>query len=205
VSGAGDGVITFWKDTTSTTAEEARSRETMRVETDQRLANLVYSKNYREAIVLALQLDQPARLLALFKSVVESDTADHGSWTGSTEVDEVIASLADEQIYRLLLRCRDWNTNARNAIVAQRVLRAVVGSFGMERLASLKVGKVPKGSSLPEVLRGLRAYGERHFSRLTDLCDESFLLEFTLREMDDLGTIDEGSNGISANVDIIMV
>jgi U3 small nucleolar RNA-associated protein 13 len=75
----------------------------------------------------------------------------------------------------------------------------------LERLASLKVGKTPKGSSLPEVLRGLRAYGERHFGRVADLCDESFLLEFTLREMDGLGTIDEETNGFTANSDVVMV
>jgi U3 small nucleolar RNA-associated protein 13 len=209
VSGAGDGVITFWEDTTSSTAEEARSRETQRIETDQQLANLVYSKNYREAIVLALQLDQPARLLSLFKSVVESDSFDRESWTGSVEVDEVVASLADEQIYRLLLRCRDWNTNARNSLVAQRVLRAIVGSFGMEKLASMKVGRIEKGASLPDVLRGLRAYGERHFGRVADLCDESFLLEFTLREMDELAAHDvgteEGRDGFANGMDVIMV
>jgi U3 small nucleolar RNA-associated protein 13 len=169
----------------------------------------VYSKNYREAIVLALQLDQPARLLSLFKSVVESDSFDRESWTGSVEVDEVVASLADEQIYRLLLRCRDWNTNARNSLVAQRVLRAIVGSFGMEKLASMKVGRIEKGASLPDVLRGLRAYGERHFGRVADLCDESFLLEFTLREMDELAAHDvgteEGRDGFANGMDVIMV
>jgi U3 small nucleolar RNA-associated protein 13 len=206
VSGDGDGVITFWRDTTSETAATAREKEVMRVETDQRLDNLIHSKNYREAIVLALQLDQPFRLLSLFKSVAEAPDFDHSSFTGSTAVDAVVASLADEQIFRLLLRCRDWNTNARNALVAQRVLRAVVESFGLERLASLKVGKAVKGaSSLPEILRGLRAYGERHYARITDLWDETFMLEFTLREMNELGGDVVELNGFAHQADVVMI
>ena len=199
VSGAGDGVITFWKDTTTATAEEARARESRRVELDQKLSNYMHSGNWRDAVALALQLDQPGKLLALFKSVVEADAFEKDSWTGKKEVDDVIASLADEQICRLLSRCRDWNTNARNALVAQRVLRAVVESFDGEKLSSLRFPRrMGKAASLREVVEGLRAYSERHFSRVSDLWDESFLLEFTLREMDEVIEID--TNGLDGHV-----
>ena len=204
ISGAGDGVITFWKDTTNATAEEARVQESRRVELDQTLSNYIHGGNWRDAIVLALQLDQPGKLLSLFKSVVEAETFERDSWTGKKEVDDVIASLADEQIYRLLLRCRDWNTNARNALVAQRVLRAIVENFDGERLSNLRVRR-QKGrtTSLREVLEGLRAYSERHFNRVSDLCDESFLLEFTLREMDEV--IGPDVNGSSKAEDVLML
>ena len=204
ISGAGDGVITFWKDTTNATAEEARVQESHRVELDQTLSNYMHGGNWRDAIVLALQLDQPGKLLSLFKSVVEAETFEMDSWTGKKEVDDVIASLADEQIYRLLLRCRDWNTNARNALVAQRVLRAIVENFDGERLSNLRVPRQKgRATSLREVLEGLRAYSERHFNRVSDLWDESFLLEFTLREMDEI--IGPDVNGSSKAEDVLML
>jgi U3 small nucleolar RNA-associated protein 13 len=201
VSGAGDGVITFWKDTTNATAEEARAQESRRVELDQKLSNYMHGGNWHDAIALALQLDQPGKLLALFKSVVEADTFEKDSWTGKKVVDNVIASLADEQIYRLLLRCRDWNTNAKNALVAQRVLRAVVENFDGEKLSNLRFPR-QKGrtASLRDVLEGLRAYSERHFSRVSDLWDESFLLEFTLREMDEVIVPDVNGSGSAEDV-----
>jgi U3 small nucleolar RNA-associated protein 13 len=208
ISGAGDGVLTFWNDITASTVEEIRERESKRVEQDQQLENYVHGKNWREAIVLALQLDQPGKLLHLFKSVVEGESAEKDSWTGNAEVDGVIASLSDEQVYRLLLRCRDWNTNARNALVAQRVLRAVVEAFGMERLSALRAGRAGKGKNgLREVLEALRVYGERHFGRVSDMWDESFLVEFTLREMDEvLGTeVDGLTNGLTNGKDMIML
>lgn len=196
VSGAADGVLTFWRDTTSASAESARAQQSKVVETDQRLDNLVYSKNYREAIVLALQLDQPARLFSLFKSVAEaadfSQSADAQiGFTGSKEVDDAIASLADDQLYRLLLRCRDWSASARSALIAQRIVRAVVEQVGMTRLAKLRPQRAGSGirgtaATLPDILRGLRAYSERHYTRVSDMWDESFMVEFTLREMETL-------------------
>ncbi|CCT61110.1 hypothetical protein [Plenodomus lingam JN3] len=193
VSGGGDSVITFWHDTTSSTLEAATSAETKRVELDQKLQNFAYAGNYREAIVLALQMDQPARLLSLFKAVLNSDAQDPGSLTGLASVDDVLRSLADEQLYKLLLRLRDWNTNVRTAPVAQRILWALVKSYPAARLAGLRPqGKVGAKGSLKDVLDALRAYSERHYKRVEELLDESYLLDFTLREMDEVAGVGVG-------------
>jgi U3 small nucleolar RNA-associated protein 13 len=209
VSGGGDSVITFWQDTTSATLEAATTAETERVELDQKLQNYAYAGNYREAIVLALQMDQPGRLLSLFKSVVETEKPDEGSMTGLTAVDEVLGSLADEQLYKLLLRLRDWNTNVRTAPVAQKILWTVVKSYPASRIAGLRPGgKVGTKGSLKDVLDGIKVYSERHYKRVEELVDESYLLDFTLREMDEVGDVKAITNGTSQlglNRDVIMV
>jgi U3 small nucleolar RNA-associated protein 13 len=198
VSGGGDSVITFWKDTTTSTLEAATTAETERVELDQKLQNYTYSGNYREAITLALQMDQPGRLFALFKSVAETEQPDDGSLSGLTAVDDVLANLADEQLYKLLLRLRDWNTNVRTAPVAQKILWTLVKSYPASRLASLRPkGKVGAKGSLRDVLDAIRAYSERHYKRVEELVDESYLLDFTLREMDEVGDIKAITNGTS--------
>ncbi|OAL06729.1 WD40 repeat-like protein [Phaeosphaeriaceae sp. SRC1lsM3a] len=209
VSGGGDSVITFWQDTTSATLEAATTAETERVELDQKLQNYAYAGNYREAIVLALQMDQPGRLFSLFKSVVETEVPDEGSMSGLNAVDEVLGNLADEQLYKLLLRLRDWNTNVRTAPVAQKILWTVVKSYPAARLADLKpAGKVGAKGSLKDVFDAIRAYSERHYKRVEELVDESYLLDFTLREMDEVGDVKAITNGTSQlgqNRDVIMV
>lgn len=209
ISGGADSVITFWEDTTSATLEAATTAETERVELDQKLQNYAYSGNYREAIVLALQMDQPGRLFTLFKSVVETDTPDEESLTGLNAVDEVISSLADEQLYKLLLRLRDWNTNVRSAPIAQRILWAIVKSYPASRLASLKpAGKVGAKGSLKDVLDAIKAYSERHYKRVEELVDESYLLDFTLREMDEVGdvkSLTSGTSQLGLGSDVVMV
>lgn len=210
VSGGGDSVITFWRDTTSATLEAATTAETERVELDQKLQNYAYAGNYREAIVLALQMDQPGRLFSLFKSVVETENPDTDSLSGLLAVDEVLCSLADEQLYKLLLRLRDWNTNVRTAPIAQKILWTVVKSYPASRLASLRPqGKVGAKGSLKDILDATLAYSERHYKRVEELVDESYLLDFTLREMDEIGgevkELTNGTSRLALDQDVIMV
>ncbi|KKY16736.1 putative small nucleolar ribonucleoprotein complex subunit [Diplodia seriata] len=187
VSGGGDSVITFWEDTTEASLEAAAKGEAERVEQDQRLQNYMHAGNWREAITLAIQLNQPGRLLNLFKGVVEAEEQEKNTLTGNVEVDEVLGSLADEQILTLLLRIRDWNTNARTAPVAQKILWALMRSYPATRLSSLKaIGDIQSKSSVKEVMDALGAYTDRHYKRMDELVDESYLLDFTLREMDEV-------------------
>ncbi|KAF1980894.1 WD40 repeat-like protein [Aulographum hederae CBS 113979] len=193
ISGAADAVLTFWQDTTSATALEASTAATKTIEQDQRLANLSLAGNYREAIVLALQLDRPARLLGLLKNVVEGEERDDDAISGKPDVDEALKTLSDEQLWKLLRWCREWNGNARTAGVAQRVLSILVRTYPAERFVKLRrkgggVGKDGKGKpgDIGDVLRGLKAYGERHARRVEAMIEESYLLEFTLREMDEV-------------------
>ena len=201
VSGGGDGIITFWKDTTKETAAERSKAEVERVEQDQELRNCEQEGKWREGIVLALQLDHPARLLAIFKKVVDTRPVEEGSISGINAVDEVIGSLADEQLLKLLMRVRDWNTNARTAPVAQRVLNVIVRKYSAERLAGL--GKRKGGK---EVIDALSVYTERHYRRIEELWSESWVIEFLLSEMDQMGVRDVNGDATQSNeLDTIMV
>jgi U3 small nucleolar RNA-associated protein 13 len=85
----------------------------------------------------------------------------------------------------------------------------VVKSYPASRLASLRPGgKVGAKGSLKDVLDAIRAYSERHYKRVEELVDESYLLDFTLREMDEVGDVKAITNGTSRlglNQDMIMV
>jgi U3 small nucleolar RNA-associated protein 13 len=185
VSGSGDSTVTFWKDTTASTRAETTAKETQFVEQEQELQNYIHSGSYRSAITLALQLNHPARLLSLFTTVVTSPP-ESGSLCGLKAVDEVLGSLSDEQIFTLLLRIRDWNTNNRTATVAQKILWTIVKSYPATRLSTLKVRGAKGSKSLKEVLDALKVYSDRHYKRMEELVDDSYLVEYTLREMDGL-------------------
>lgn len=189
VSGGGDSVVTFWKDTSRETVAKRGQDQVERVEQDQELRNCEHEGRWREGIVLALQLNHPARLQAIFKRVVDTNPPEPGSLSGVVAVDEVLSSLADEQLLSLLLRVRDWNTNARTAPVAQRILNVIVRRYSPERLA--KLGKRRGGK---EVVEALRAYTERHYRRMEELWGESWIVEFLLGEMDQL-SVQQGVNG----------
>lgn len=205
VSGGGDSVVTFWKDTSSATTAATKKAKSERVEQDQSLQNYIHAGNYREAITLALTLNHPARLLKIFESVLSTSPPEPNSRSGVKAVDEIIASLSDSQLLSLLLRVRDWNTNVRTVPVAQRVLNIIVRSYDQQRLTSL--GKRRGGK---ECMEALKVYTERHYQRAEELWSESWLVEFLLLEMDQLGVKDAVENGVNGHInggdgDVIMV
>jgi U3 small nucleolar RNA-associated protein 13 len=211
-SGAADSTVTFWADTTSATLTAAVTANSARIEQDQKLQNYIRAGAYREAITLALQLNHPGRLLSLFTAAIEeaddntssnkSDSTDEDrkntSLTGSPAVDTVLQSLDRENLYLLLLRVRDWNTNARTAKVAQRILYTLVRSYPASTFVQLAsappatiAGKRRNGAksgadnlAMKQILHVLAAYTDRHYRRIEDLVDESYLIEWILNEMD---------------------
>ncbi|KAI9839622.1 MAG: hypothetical protein M1819_002248 [Sarea resinae] len=200
ISGSADSTLTIWTDTTSATAATLTATTSARLEQLQKLENHIHAHSYREAITLALQLNHPGRLLSLFKTVLDTNPPEEGSLMGLRAVDDVLATLAPEQLWTLLCRVRDWNTNVRTATVAQRVLWTVVKSYPANRLAELRgtgpgAGSVKGGGaggamSAKDLWEALRVYSERHYRRAEELVDESFLVEFVLREMDEVAFVD---------------
>lgn len=186
ISGGGDSTITFWKDTTAITIATNTALATARVEQEQQLQNYIHAGHYREAITLALQLNHPARLLSLLQSVVSANLPEAGSLSGNLAVDSVLSNLSDSQLLLLISRVRDWNTNARTAVVAQRVLGVILRSYSAERLAGVR------GRGWKEMLDALAAYTERHYKRVEGLLEESYMVDFTLREMEETGFLPAG-------------
>jgi U3 small nucleolar RNA-associated protein 13 len=195
ISGAADATITFWTDTTSQTLSTLTAAASARIEQDQDLQNHILAKNYREVITLALQLNHPGRLLRLFEDVLALPAAEKepGSITGVAAVDDVLVSLSREQLYMLLLRVRDWNTNARTAPVAQKVLSCVLRKYPGSMFTEMARDRSLRG--VKDLLRALEVYTERHFKRMDELMDESYLLEYTLRCMDEISGMGINGNG----------
>ncbi|RKF61027.1 putative U3 small nucleolar RNA-associated protein 13 [Erysiphe neolycopersici] len=214
ISGSGDSTVTFWRDTSAFTQAATIAAATQFVEQEQQLQNYINAKSYREAIILALQLNHPGRLLALFKSVI-SAIPEPDSLCGLRAVDTVLSSLTDDQIFTLLHRLRDWNTNAKTALVAQKILWTLVKLHPSSRLSQLKTLDHQRNPSLiegdeknksfseksnpqqkqlhsyyntKEIWHALKVYSEKHYKKLDEMIDASYLVEYTLKGM---GTIDQ--------------
>ncbi|KAJ5915156.1 hypothetical protein N7454_011268 [Penicillium verhagenii] len=198
-SGAADATVTVWSDTTSATYTAAVNANSERVEQDQQLQNYIHAGAYREAITLALQLNHPGRLLSLFTTAInaaddlslpeEERALAANSLTGNPSIDEVLQSLDAANLRTLLLRLRDWNTNARTSRVSQRILYALFRSYPASTFVELatqslrgKNGRAAAG--LKDILAALASYTERHYKRVEELTDDSYLVEWVLGEMD---------------------
>jgi U3 small nucleolar RNA-associated protein 13 len=140
-------------------------------------------------------MQQPGRLLSLFKSVRGGpDLEDRPkSFTGSAAVDEVIRTMSAEDLITLIKFVRSWNSNAKTSEVAQEILHAIVKLRSAEEIMDMFRPQVTltgeeqstdAHGGLKEIVDGLIPYTERHLARMERLIQESYVVDFLLEEMD---------------------
>ena len=103
------------------------------------MQNYLALADYKNAILLALSMDQPRRLFNLFKAVsascapLDTSIAEDGVYTcntqtitGNASVDQVIRTLPLPELGKLLRHIRDWNSTSKTSGIAQTVLHAIL-------------------------------------------------------------------------------
>lgn len=184
VSGGNDSVVTFWEDVTAETASSSLAAEAKLIEQEQAIQNYMSTSEYRPAITLALNLNNPGRLLHLFKFVTSQN--EPLSLSGVLAVDEILGDLPDSQLATLICRLRDWNTNIQTALVAQKVFYCLAKTNSANRFFRLRL-EVEKGvGGASAVWDALGTYTERHYKRIEALIEESYILDYTLGKMDEI-------------------
>ena len=150
------------------------------------------TKDYRSAISLAISMNQPGRLLSIFRAALSSagDLSDMTSVTGNGGIDEVLKKLPPVELASLLRHIRDWNTHAKNSSVSQFILLCLFKLRSVDDiLNSFRTGldsymAEKEAVSFGEMLQSLIPYTERHLARMDRLVQESYLLDYVLSEMD---------------------
>jgi U3 small nucleolar RNA-associated protein 13 len=126
-----------------------------------------------------MSLDQPYRLLNLFNEVISNASDEReSSILGLSEVDEIIATLTTPQLSVLLSRVRDWSTNGRTSLVAQRILHIILKKYPPEQLLALP--------EIQKLVDALIPYSDRYLKQVDKLLQDSYVVDYILREMEDL-------------------
>lgn len=173
---------------------------------EQDFANYVSLHDYRNAILLALTMDHPGRLLSLFRSVHSSATKDdesaRESITGNLAVDQVLKTLPLPSLAKLLTHVRAWNALGRTSGISQTILHALLKLRPVEDILAAFDGSggeesniLPQkkdGTSLRDLIEGMLPYTERHLARVEKLVQDSWVVDFVLGEMD--GGLYEGAD-----------
>jgi len=127
--------------------------------------SFVRKKNWQKAIELALSLEQPVRLLDILKRI-------HTSHSG--DFDKLLSALPSENLIKLLLYLRDWNTNSKHCVIVHWVLERVLRIFNPTELNALiksaKIEKTKDGEGFSQrFLDALISYSQRHLARIEKL------------------------------------
>ena len=176
-TGAADGLVNIWSDSTGALEDQARVENEERLELEQQLANALRSRDVRKAALLALRLDHPAKLLQVVKQVLQESGAE-------TVLCEVAGALQKEQVAQVLRYVRDWNTTGRNSAPAQALLHAVLTRWPVRQLEQVE--------DVRSLVDALIPYTHRHLQRLEECQQRSYMLDFTLHAMQESLGGDEG-------------
>ena len=180
VSADADGVLQFWKDCTELQREEDLEKVKLKVEQEQTLQNYLNEGDWTNAFLLALMLDHPMRLFNVLRqsAIRGSDSKDDKSSIFNKELDDLVGTLSNDQLLLLFKRCRDWNTNARTHSVAQKMIKCILQKQNISELSEIP--------GVIQIINGIIPYTERHFARVDNLVEQSYILDYALMEMDKL-------------------
>lgn len=125
VSGAANGQLIFWDDITESSSLKKQEESDKIVLNQQKLANLMASKQYTQALILALRLSQPFTALKVVKKITYD------------QIQEAILNLNFAEIDQLLGYAVRWNSNSKHCEAAQSVLHVVLSNYLPEDLLKL--------------------------------------------------------------------
>eukprot|EP00794_Sanderia_malayensis_P012111 gene12111-13362_t len=168
VTGGGDSILNIWKDVTEEERRVEEEKQDELILKQQELSNLLEQKNYVKAVALAITLNQPFRVLTIFKNLLEEES-------GRVKIEKIVDKLRDDQIDAVLKLMCDWNTNARHSNVSQTVLSIVMEKRSAADLMSF--------SNMKESIEAMLPYTERHFNRISRLLQQSAFLDYTWQAM----------------------
>ena len=180
VSGSDDSVIILWKDDTQEKQEERLTKEKLLIENEQKLSNLIFSKKWRQALKLAIMLDQPVKALAIIKQVLlfgreDGEGEESGGEMRLNLLLESLRSFREDQLVCLLEYASKWNTNSKHCEAAQSVLNVLFQLLGIEKMLSLSQEK--------DCLVNLLPYTERHLNRMDKISRQVNLINFLWSNM----------------------
>ncbi|KAG7664188.1 utp13 [[Candida] subhashii] len=177
VTADADGKVSIWEDNTE---EEIKLREVMnkeRIEQEQNLSNFIKNRDWANAFLLALTLDHSMRLCNVLKESI-SYNEDPESPIGSLQLESIIGSLDNDQIMKLFKKIRDWNVNFKLFEISQKLLTVILKSFAVEKLIEIP--------GLMKIIDSIIPYNERHFVRIDDLIEQTYVLDYAVEQMNKL-------------------
>jgi len=172
ITGDASAIIKIWKDSTDEEIAEAiRIQDDILVK-EQELQVFLLRKDFKNAVIHAMGLDQPFRLSSLFEDLLKEKTVPECLILLAPLLDQ----LNSDQKAKLIEYIREWNLSYKRSFFSQLVLAAILRSPGFDSLFKEK-------ASVKEAFAGIIPYTEKHFDRTDELLISSYLTDFALLNM----------------------
>lgn len=171
VTGDASGTVKIWRDVSE---EEALSRQEQRkrlILDEQKLSNMILRKDFENAALLAIQLEQPQRLLQLLGQIVDGRPVSEGT----ALLAGLMGRFDRDSMGKLVCWVRDWNTSLKRAYVAQLVLNVLLRNTLLSDTMDATMTQILSAHIQP--------YTEKHFEKVDELLIESNLVDFIVEKI----------------------
>ncbi|XP_075421861.1 transducin beta-like protein 3 isoform X2 [Ascaphus truei] len=168
VTGSTDSSIILWKDVTEMELAEEQAKQEEDILKQQELSNLLHEKRFLKALGLAISLDHPHTVLTVIKAVLREPQ-------GNDDLEKNILRLRRDQKESILRYCSVWNTNSRNCLEAQSVLKILLTHEPPDTLLQY--------SGVRGAVEALIPYTERHMQRMGRLLQASMFVDYMWQHM----------------------
>jgi len=115
---------------------------------------------------MGIELDKPLRVLRVLEVIMKDN--------GDKVVRGIARSWGEQEVKKVMGYCRVWNTRARNCRVAQFLSKVVFEEVGVKKLIDWNVD---------EEIACMVGYTERHFKRLDEMVEKSWIVDYVLEGM----------------------
>lgn len=172
ITGDASATIKIWKDSTDEEIAEAIKAQDEILVKEQELQVFLLRKDFKNAVLLAMSLDQPFRLSSLFEDLLRDKSVNEGL----AILKPLLEQLSSDQKAKLIEYIREWNLSYKRSLSSQLVLASILRDSGFAALLKEK-------PAVKEALAGIIPYTEKHFERTDELLINSHLADFALLNM----------------------
>ncbi|EGV60196.1 U3 small nucleolar RNA-associated protein 13 [Yamadazyma tenuis] len=161
-----NGQISLFDDNSEEMGKLKEDEQKLKIENDQRLNNYISQGNFKNAILVALELNYSMKLFEIFTKIFENNQHE--------ELIDILTQLNDVQLVSLFTKIKNWNINFKNFEVSQNLLYLMLNHLSLDKLNS---------SKLMAIIDSLIPYNERHLNRVENLIEESYILDYSIEQM----------------------
>ncbi|KAI5956217.1 utp13 [Candida jiufengensis] len=172
-----DGKIVQWKDNTDQENKQKQMEQKYKIEQEQELSNNIKNNQWSKAFLLALTLNHSMRLYNVLQSCI-SLNQDPLSKIGSFELENTLSKLTNEQLLLLFKKIRDWNINFKFFEISQILISVILSKFPISKLIEIP--------GLIKIIDSILPYNERHYNRIDDIIENTYILDYTVEQMNQL-------------------
>lgn len=199
ISGGNDSLLCIWEDMTLDDELENKKVEGEKVQSQQRLRNLMRDKNFLEAGKLSfdinfiqafkqvlegivLMIHQSTDILFEESTDIDLDKAE-GEAKGEQTLKDLIDHCIEKDLGRIILLTRDLNSTAKYSGVAQKILKYIISKVDLTDLDAFvdKFKLAEKDKKIEEIFEILLSYSERHLERIRKYMKKSHYLDYILK------------------------